>query len=696
MSCSENWLKRGSGPSPPSSPASSPNQAKKFKSDSRNWEEFQELVEEGMLDKCLCKLPQTDLVLYLDTLLRREKSEQTFLLTNLLAWLGQTFHEDLLTGEVCSMVQRLVNHLLNNVQFLQVLLEHLLEDDPYSQYSSCQAICSLLPLSFCGQDIALGTTKILLNELIGRLKFTSSSEVASLPVALSEVPVSASVTTSTANGHGRLEASYDSVSATLSPDLMSFACGDSTDCLLLEESSLHEQSWILRTLSEFVSHGGKQRDDGNPINHPIGCNVTKLEDEMLCQELQVKCLVLTALGPVWPRFAATLADTTLKSTARVKDNTLAAQHRVSYITYLTEGFRLWKSLITIRANLNFVDSRSFAAHLHQPLYSLQVNTPACIWRSLLDTVSECLCYGSTLGLQSIPPEEPCQLAHTLIRLVRFENFLSRVPFGQSIGFGGTATSTAAVWTTSGGEGRLTGSEGDQVVEAGEERYDKGLVQKMVLIILKSVALTTREARVDSSSGESDSSVSSRGSGSSCSSDLIIIERNMSGMYKQLDVWIKSVLPVLPDSSLQNNLLHLLQEQDDVLIEGLLCLLDTHIALHVPARDTQMVFSTCPTAGFIKFISIVGGDSSVLLDFLVSNETCFLLYLLRYLKYIVKDWTLFVSSCAESYNSTLEVILNLRSSISRLLDKELFPYNIGPVYKLLQKVEELSRLDKNHT
>ena len=36
------------------------------------------------------------------------------------------------------------------------------------------------------------------------------------------------------------------------------------------------------------------------------------------------------------------------------------------------------------------------------------------------------------------------------------------------------------------------------------------------------------------------------------------ERNMSGMYKQLDAWIKAVIPVLPDSKLQDNLLHVLQ------------------------------------------------------------------------------------------------------------------------------------------
>ena len=68
--------------------------------------------------------------------------------------------------------------------------------------------------------------------------------------------------------------------------------------------------------------------------------------------------------------------------------------------------------------------------------------------------------------------------------------------------------------------------------------------------------------------------------------MIIIERTMSGMYKVLDAWIKEILPVLPDQSLQESLLHILQDQDDVLIEGLLCLLDTHVALYVPGKKEQ--------------------------------------------------------------------------------------------------------------
>jgi hypothetical protein len=50
---------------------------------------------------------------------------------------------------------------------------------------------------------------------------------------------------------------------------------------------------------------------------------------------------------------------------------------------------------------------------------------------------------------------------------------------------------------------------------------------------------------------------------------------------------------------------------------------------------QSLLDINPTKGFLQLVSIVRRDSSVLLDFLVSNETCFLLYLLRYLKFIVK-------------------------------------------------------------
>ena len=63
------------------------------------------------------------------------------------------------------------------------------------------------------------------------------------------------------------------------------------------------------------------------------------------------------------------------------------------------------------------------------------------------------------------------------------------------------------------------------------QHDRGLVGKVVLLVLKCVALTTREARVESSSGESDSSASSGESFASGGSDMVVIERTMLGMYR---------------------------------------------------------------------------------------------------------------------------------------------------------------------
>jgi len=717
--------------------------SKRLKED--DWGNFQANLETSMRSKCLCRHSNSDLITHLDPVLLQPGSEQCFLLINFLVWLGETFHEELISGAVCARIQNLVNHLIQNQTFLQSLVQHLKDSDDYVKHSACQAVTSLLPLSYCGQDIALDTTEIFIKDVISKLKFTCtenrpnrisltsnhnssitanhsssitanhSSSITANHISSITANHSSSITTNhsssitanhsisiTANHNSSITANHsssmtddlsltDGETAELSLDMLgetgnlggSFggeSFGDqeeSSNQTNLSDTTLDQQAWLLRILCGFVSHGGRQREENiSRFNNKADCEQVELEDEMLCQEFQVKCLVLKALEPNWQKLAKTLAKVAEKSAKSDSEN----PREVKHVTYLTEGFKLWKSLISIRANLNFVDTRSFGAHLSLPLYALQSSSAPCIWRSVLDTVSECLCYGSTLGLQSIPPEEPCQLAHTLIRLVRFEGFLSRVPYKHSSGFGGIAA--------------IGGISGEEDVE---EDYDKGLVQKIVLVLLKAVALTTREARVDSSSGESDSSLSSAESGDSCSSDLVIIERNMSGMYKQLDSWIKSVLPLLPESKLQDNILHLLQEQDDVLIEGLLCMLDTHIALHVPGRDNQGLFDTSPTGGFTKLLSIVGGDSSVMLDFLVSNETCFLLYILRFLKFIVKDWSMFMCNCGDSYSSTLGVLLQLKTSINRLMKKDLFPYNIGPVYKLLEKVETLAGIqnEKDH-
>jgi len=107
---------------------------------------------------------------------------------------------------------------------------------------------------------------------------------------------------------------------------------------------------------------------------------------------------------------------------------------------------------------------------------------------------------------------------------------------------------------------------------------------------------------------------------------------------------------------------------------------------VQENEVQTYVSLCQTRLPTTLLSIVAGDSSVLLDFLVSNETCFLLYLLRLLKFFLRDWSSFMEAIEDTYGDAVRVLLELKSSIARLLSKSLFPYNIGPVFRLLERVE----------
>ena len=80
------------------------------------------------------------------------------------------------------------------------------------------------------------------------------------------------------------------------------------------------------------------------------------------------------------------------------------------------------------------------------------------------------------------------------RLVRFDGFLNRVPYSnQSKGFGGSCQLPLSELglATNRLMGPATHENNDDIEE---ESYNKALVQRIILLVLKSVALTTREAR----------------------------------------------------------------------------------------------------------------------------------------------------------------------------------------------------------
>uniref|UniRef100_A0A1B6DB26 Protein Lines N-terminal domain-containing protein n=1 Tax=Clastoptera arizonana TaxID=38151 RepID=A0A1B6DB26_9HEMI len=171
--------------------------------------------------------------------------------------------------------------------------------------------------------------------------------------------------------------------------------------------------------------------------------------------------------------------------------------------------------------------------------------------------------------------------------------------------------------------------------------------------------------------------------------MAVIERSIREVLRQLDVCVKALLPFHPETPLAQWVVQLFADQDDALVEGMVCCLDVTVGLcyrESTLPDLRRCLS--PAVTFVQFLRAVSHDPDVLLDLLVSNETCFLLYLLRLLKYVRRNWPEFVAACGRELDDTMSVLIRLRLSIDRLVSKALFPYNINPVLRLLEKCEQM--------
>ena len=193
----------------------------------------------------------------------------------------------------------------------------------------------------------------------------------------------------------------------------------------------------------------------------------------------------------------------------------------------------------------------------------------------------------------------------------------------------------------------------------------------------------------------------------------LIGGNVLDLLNRLKGWINIKLCRHHTSNLVTSISELFSDQDDSLVESLLCLMDIYTTLNANYSSIRM--SSCmqdesagipelslalsplvdsedmmhhfdsfhPIDGFDCLIQGIYSDHSVILDFLLSNETCFLLYFLRILKYLNKNpisWRMHPSS-----NSVQEILRKTWTSIKKLTNKSLFPYDISPVLKLLEKV-----------
>ena len=219
--------------------------------------------------------------------------------------------------------------------------------------------------------------------------------------------------------------------------------------------------------------------------------------------------------------------------------------------------------------------------------------------------------------------------------------------------------------------------------------DKTLLQKMVLLVLKSVAVTVKEIRSDSS----DSSIDS--SDYEAFQDMVLIERSIRDVMKKLESFMKNTLEFHPESHFSKILIHLFEDQDDYLIEAMVCTLDVTVGISFRNNAfPELVNMLSPVLTFLEFLRTISNSADLLLDLLVSNETCFLLYLLRFLKYVRFNWSLFTASCRNSdtgvncLDDTMSVLIRLRLQISRLVSRSLYPYDISPVLRLLESCESM--------
>ena len=97
---------------------------------------------------------------------------------------------------------------------------------------------------------------------------------------------------------------------------------------------------------------------------------------------------------------------------------------------------------------------------------------------------------------------------------------------------------------------------------------------------------------------------------------------------------------------------------------LLCVLYSRCPGLIPeaASETSCCSGFNPHCHFLLFLRSVSFDPSTLLDFLISSETCFLEYLVRYLKHLRADFPGFLLACRKMEESDQRVRAQLSFSV----------------------------------
>ncbi|XP_061391429.1 protein lines [Musca vetustissima] len=414
------------------------------------------------------------------------------------------------------------------------------------------------------------------------------------------------------------------------------------------------------------------------------CHLVTLTDSESFDTTHLKCITIKILENKWPAL--------VKNMSALIANHLDVENAENCILNFLQ---LWENIISVKANLSIVETLPFYAQLDKFELLLNQNLSCTVYKQMLCLFNEALCYGSTLALQDMLPDETCMLAHQIVRHVKDFRILESLPRRQPeniVGFIGFKRKPVA-YAPQSLQHHPYGHDDDvnsSALNAAEViEMDKTILQKIVLLVLKSIAVTVKEIRSDSS----DSSIDS--TDYDAFQDMVLIERSIRDVLRKLESFIKHTLEFHPECHFSKILIHLFDDQDDHLIEAMVCTLD--VTAGISFRNNafpELVSMLNPVYTFLEFLKMISNSSDLLLDLLVSNETCFLLYLLRFLKYIRMNWSMFVQSChdfgmgASILDEAMSVLIRLRLQISRLVSRQLYPYDISPVLRLLESCESL--------
>lgn len=471
-----------------------------------------------------------------------------------------------------------------------------------------------------------------------------------------------------------------------------------------------------------------------PTSHPVIpggtpiCHIISLTDSESFDTTRIKCETISILGNKWPALVKNISHM-IRAPAVSQPLNAQSLTAIATETCILTFLRLWESIISVKANLSVVETQPFQSQLDHFQLLLLSTKNSVIYKQMLTLFNEALCYGSTLALQDFIPEEVGSLAHNVVRSVKDHRILDKMPkssYTSVLGFIGyrgevvryhdsrlshapepNGRRTAPIENTPGSSSAASSNPTTQSC------YDRTLLQKMALLVLKAVAVIVKEIRCDSSDSSVDSSDFDM-------QEIQMIERSIRDVVRKLETFLKAQLEFHPDSHFSKVLIHLFDDQDDYLVEAMVCTLD--VTSGISFRNNafpELIAILNPVYTFIEFSNLGPNITHLFLDLLISTETCFLLFLLRFLKYIRQNWSMFTQSCLNYYqhnsysnattllqtfrssqivinnnsnnvilDSVMTVLISLRLQISRLVADTLFPYNIGPILRLIENCESL--------